>query len=314
MIVLAETDPDPAPEDRIPGVLYVRLTGTTPDPDPGPTAPTITTHPQPVTMGEGSPASWTSAASGDPAPTVQWQLLDASTWLDIAGATNPTYTLATTTPADDGLQVRAAWTNTGGTTYSNPALLTVTTEPDPEPGLTWSDDFERPDGEIGNGWIQQVGTGAVLQGGALVLAGSGFQRVAHPGHVSPLRFEATYTGQVTSYTGIFIGRSVTDPVTYPGLCLINTNAAAYRLQDAESASSPSLANIGTTLADLANASPTGGTLGLEYTGTEVNVLWNGAVVNTVTDAGALAVIAPDGAVGISGNGAEPWTSVGVAEL
>jgi len=69
-----------------------------------------------------------AAASGVPAPTVQWgQSTDAgASWADIAGATSPSFTTAATALADSGKLFRAVFTNVSGSATSNAATLTVT--------------------------------------------------------------------------------------------------------------------------------------------------------------------------------------------
>ena len=86
---------------------------------------TVTTQPASQTRCAGTTASFTSAASGTPTPTVQWQVsTNGTTWTNITGATSSPLTFATTT-ADNNKQYRAVWTNSGGTVNSNPAILTV---------------------------------------------------------------------------------------------------------------------------------------------------------------------------------------------
>ncbi len=102
-------------------------------------APAITTQPTTQTRCAGVNASFTSAASGSPAPTVQWQVSTngGTNWSNISGATTSTYSFATTT-ADNNKQYRAVWTNSGGTINSNAATLTVTALAVLSSGLTSS--------------------------------------------------------------------------------------------------------------------------------------------------------------------------------
>jgi len=91
-------------------------------------APTVTLQPTNATASEGNTATFTSAASGTPTPTVQWQLSTdgGSSWADIGGATSGSYTTPTLLLSDDQNQYRAVWTNSQGTATSNAATLTVT--------------------------------------------------------------------------------------------------------------------------------------------------------------------------------------------
>ena len=98
------------------------MTGTGTNP-----APVITAHPQNVAAHPDSPASFTAAAVGSPAPTVQWQMsIDGGlSWTDIAGATARTYTIAAAALADSGHRFRAVFTNASGTATTDAATLTV---------------------------------------------------------------------------------------------------------------------------------------------------------------------------------------------
>ena len=60
--------------------------------------PEVTTHPVLMFRVPGSTARFTAAATGAPAPTVQWQISTdgGSSWSDIVGATDPTYECAMT--------------------------------------------------------------------------------------------------------------------------------------------------------------------------------------------------------------------------
>ncbi|WSA81804.1 immunoglobulin domain-containing protein [Streptomyces sp. NBC_01799] len=92
------------------------------------TPPVITGQPKDQTVNPGQDATFTAAASGKPAPTVQWQRRsgDNAAWVDIPGATTSPYTLTKATQADDGSQFRAVFTNTAGTATTQTATLTVT--------------------------------------------------------------------------------------------------------------------------------------------------------------------------------------------
>ena len=92
-------------------------------------APAVTANPSAQTVTPGTTASFTAAASGTPAPTVQWQVsTDGSTWNNISGATATTYSLSATITAN-GYQYRAVFTNSQGTATTSAAKLTVTTVP-----------------------------------------------------------------------------------------------------------------------------------------------------------------------------------------
>lgn len=89
-------------------------------------APAITTQPGNASVNPGATATFTAAASGTPAPTVQWQSKAGSAeWADVAGATSASLTVAEATAAQSGTQYRAVFTNTKGTATTDAATLTV---------------------------------------------------------------------------------------------------------------------------------------------------------------------------------------------
>src|SRR5262249_22514449 len=94
-------------------------------------APSINQQPANQAVCSGSSASFTSTATGVPAPTVQWQISTngGATFNDIPGATSTTYSFATVN-GDDGHQFRAVFSNScaSGIT-SNAATLHVDTLP-----------------------------------------------------------------------------------------------------------------------------------------------------------------------------------------
>ncbi len=92
------------------------------------TAPSVTTQPTNQTASAGAAATFTAAATGDPTPTVQWQVSTdgGKTFTDIAGATSSSYTTPATTAADNGNEYQAVFSNAAGpSATTNPATLTV---------------------------------------------------------------------------------------------------------------------------------------------------------------------------------------------
>src|SRR5205814_1401943 len=92
------------------------------------TSSSVTTSPSNQTVTYGAPsATFTAAASGSPAPTVQWQVNTGSGFTNIGGATNTILTISNPTVAMSGSQYRAVFTNscTPGTAPSTAATLTV---------------------------------------------------------------------------------------------------------------------------------------------------------------------------------------------
>jgi CSLREA domain-containing protein len=108
-------------------------------------APTVDTNPTDQTVCDGHTATFTAAASGFPAPTVQWQVsTGGGPFTNISGATSTTL-MFTATLADNGNQYRAVFTSPGGTATTTAATLTVvvtqTTDPADQsicPGATAS--------------------------------------------------------------------------------------------------------------------------------------------------------------------------------
>ncbi len=99
-------------------------------------APTITTQPTDASAEVGGTATFTAAASGVPAPTVQWQLKapGSPSWQDYPGATDTTFSLPIYAAGYDGSQVRAVFTNEVDSVTTDEVNLTVTEAgTDPEP-------------------------------------------------------------------------------------------------------------------------------------------------------------------------------------
>jgi len=84
-------------------------------------APTITTQPTSRTVAAGSPASFTTAVTGAPTPTLQWFKNSVA----VPGATTELLTFASAALADAGSYTLVA-TNSQGSVSSNAATLTVT--------------------------------------------------------------------------------------------------------------------------------------------------------------------------------------------
>jgi hypothetical protein len=90
-------------------------------------APAVTINPKNITVMAGNSASFTASASGNPTPSVQWQVStnSGSTWTNISGATGATFVISTTTTSENGYEYRAVFTNYLGSATTIAAILTV---------------------------------------------------------------------------------------------------------------------------------------------------------------------------------------------
>ncbi len=86
--------------------------------------PVITTQPLSQTIDAGTPVTFTVAATSPMPLTYQWQF----SGVNIAGATNSSYTIQTVSPSDAG-QYKVIVKNSDGNSPSAPATLTVNTTP-----------------------------------------------------------------------------------------------------------------------------------------------------------------------------------------
>ncbi|HEY1834820.1 MAG TPA: IPT/TIG domain-containing protein [Solirubrobacteraceae bacterium] len=93
--------------------------------------PAITHQPQSVAAEAGQSASFEATASGNPAPTVQWQTSTngGTSWGNVSGATSTTLTIKSATATNNAQQYRAVFKNIVGPTTSEAATLTVQSKP-----------------------------------------------------------------------------------------------------------------------------------------------------------------------------------------
>ena len=89
---------------------------------------TVTSSPSNASVTSGQSASFSAAATGSPAPTVQWQVSSdgGATFTNLPGATSTTLTF-TATMSQNGFLYRAVFTNSTGSVTSGEATLTVNT-------------------------------------------------------------------------------------------------------------------------------------------------------------------------------------------
>jgi uncharacterized protein YjbI with pentapeptide repeats len=100
--------------------------------------PVVTHHPSSQEVTKGEVATFEAAGTGDPAPTLQWQVAyedDLSDWTDIPGATSSPLVIATGIPEPGQIQggfgrYRAVFTNSVGSTPSSATFLRVFQAPE----------------------------------------------------------------------------------------------------------------------------------------------------------------------------------------
>ena len=97
---------------------------------PAQVAPIVTLQPAGAGVTTGAVATFTAAASGAPAPGVQWQVSTdgGSSWAAIGGATSASYAF-TAQLGQSGYEYRAVFSNAAGVATTNAATLTVSQAP-----------------------------------------------------------------------------------------------------------------------------------------------------------------------------------------
>src|SRR5439155_1655451 len=88
-------------------------------------SPTMSSQPVSQTVTAPAAASFSVTASGNPAPSYQWQKNGGN----ISGATSASYTTPSTSSADSGSTYQVVVTNSVGSVTSNSASLTVNWPP-----------------------------------------------------------------------------------------------------------------------------------------------------------------------------------------
>ena len=130
-------------------------------------APSVTTQPTSQTVTAGATVTLSAAASGNPAPTVKWQVNSGSGWSDIAGATSPTYSF-TSAAGDNGRQFRAVFTNGVGSDATTTAATVLV------PALTT---FTVSKGQVQRSFLRYLDVGTNSSATASALAASGRVRL-----------------------------------------------------------------------------------------------------------------------------------------
>ncbi len=89
--------------------------------------PLIIQQPEDTTVPVGGEARFQAAAKGTPSPATQWEISsnEGASWAPIPGATESLLTVTGAQLSQNANEYRAAFTNSVGTTFSSPAVLTV---------------------------------------------------------------------------------------------------------------------------------------------------------------------------------------------
>ncbi len=96
-------------------------------------APRVTGNPSNQTVTAGQTATFAASVSGNPTPTVQWQVSSdgGKTFTNLSGATSTTLTLTNVQASQNGDKYRAVFSNSVGTSTTSAATLTVNPSPPP---------------------------------------------------------------------------------------------------------------------------------------------------------------------------------------
>ncbi len=94
-------------------------------------APAVTTSPTSQYYLSGQKLTFSAAARGNETPAVRWQdsTNHGSSWSNVPGANSTTFQTPALTRSENGLEVRAVFTNSSGTAASSPATATLATAP-----------------------------------------------------------------------------------------------------------------------------------------------------------------------------------------
>lgn len=202
-----------------------------------PVAPKITTQPASTTVVAGQDATFTAKASGDPAPSVQWQSSTdgGASWSDVAAptATAPTLTI-TANSSDNGNELRAVFTNSAGSATTAAVTLTVHSPPgitaqSGDESLSSGHSFVASASATGDPSVQwQVSTNsggswADLDSGVSTSVSGGVVSSQYSGYASAL-------GTATEYRAIFtnaFGTTTTSPEVLTVTPAISPNWAGY---------------------------------------------------------------------------------------
>ncbi len=260
------------------------------------TAPVVTTNPADTTVNAGAAASFTAAASGNPPPTVQWQMSTdgGATFNPISGATSATYSF-TATAAQNGYEYEAVFTNSVGGATTAAATLTVISVPIIG---AWNSAVDSVWNSAAN-WSDSQGTGAPgfsgVAGDQATLNGVGVQvdLVA----ANPVIAALSFGGSAGNYTVESTGGGQLQMSNGGGTATIGVAAGNQTISAAVQLTGNTVIDAAaTTTLDISGAIGGAGSLTVgdssgTYTGTVVLGVANNYSGGTVVSSGTLAVAA-----------------------
>lgn len=245
---------------------------------PAPVAPSFSSQPHSVSTAAGRNASFSGAATGSPAPVLQWQIsADGATWINVNGATTSSLSFAVSA-SDNYKLFRLIAANAVGTAFSQPAVLQLSAA---SSGALLS----LLAGQLGgSGNLDGTGTDSrfeAIQG--VAVDSSGNQFVADP-FASTIR-RITPAGEVTTFAGAGYLRGLLDGRGSAARFSIPTGIAIDRDDNLYVADSGnSLVRKITPLGDVSTVATVSGIrdLTVSRTGVVYTVGW-GAVMQIATD-------------------------------
>jgi autotransporter-associated beta strand protein len=180
------------------------------------TAPAITTQPMNQTINAGGTTTFTATASGNPTPTVQWQVNTGSGFTNLSdggvygGSATTTLSIRGATAAMNGYQYDAVFTNSVGSLTTNSANLTVNV-PIAVTSVVVNQDFIPVNGASMSGGVATLetdGNSGFTAGNQIVVGG--------------------FTGAQTGFNGTYTIATVSgDQITYEDSNTVNVTTTTF---------------------------------------------------------------------------------------